>query len=74
LPSNQNLSTPTWWETNLDGLLVSVLVLLEIAQLEAFCPTALVEVEKHRLLELCLPETDGNAVIVPVQAVDKGLR
>lgn len=36
-------------------------------------PALLLEVHEHALLQLILPVGDGDAVVVPVQAVDQCL-
>lgn len=45
----------------------------EVSQRESLRPIPLVQVHEHALFQLRFPVVDRNRVIMPVQAVDKGL-
>ena len=53
--------------------LVKLTMVLVVDQGESVNPRLLVEVHQHPLLQLVLAIVDGDGVVVPVEAVDKGL-
>ena len=53
--------------------LVELTMVFVVDQGESVDPRLLVEVHQHPLLQLVLAVVDGNGVVVPVEAVDKGL-
>ena len=59
--------------TDLDSLLIILLMTLKILQLQSLRPIPLMQVHQHRLLQLRLSIIYRYRVIVSVQAVDEGL-
>jgi len=59
--------------TDLDSLLIRLLVMLEILQFQPLCPVPLVKVHKHRLFQLSLAVVDCYGIIVSVQTVNESL-
>lgn len=48
-------------------------MVLEVLQLEPFSPIPLMQIHQHGLLQFRLPVRHSNRVIMPIQAMDKGL-
>ena len=65
--------TPKEEDTNLNGLLVTLLVTFEILQRQSLRPISFMKIHQHRLLEVRLTIVDHDRVVVSVQAVNESL-